>query len=88
MFKKIGSLAVRYRFWIIAAWVAAALLMFLFAPSLSEVGSMKESDFLPRDSESLQASKLLTTYFPQSTSPSTISLVFYNPDKISDTDLA
>lgn len=88
MFSKIGSFAVKFRFWIIAAWVVAAVLMFLFAPSLSEVGSMKESDFLPKDSESLQASNLLAKYFPDTSAASSISLVFYNPQKLSDSDLA
>ena len=88
MFSKIGSLAVKFKFWIIAAWVAAALLMFLFAPSLSEVGTMKESDFLPRDSESRQASELMAKYFPETSAASSVSLVFYNPQKLGDTDLA
>ncbi len=88
MFSKIGSFAVKFKFWIIAAWIAAALLMFLFAPSLSEVGTMKESDFLPKDSESLQASQLMAKYFPDTSAASTVSLVFYNPQKRSDTDMA
>jgi RND superfamily putative drug exporter len=88
MFSKIGSFAVKFRFWIIAAWVAAATLMFLFAPSLSEVGSMKETDFLPKDSESLHASELLTKYFPANTAASTVSLIFFNPDKLGENDLS
>jgi RND superfamily putative drug exporter len=88
MFSKIGSFAVKFRFIIIAVWVAAAALMFLFAPSLSEVGTMKESDFLPKDSEAMRASQLLDKYFPQDTSASSVSLVFYNPQGISDADLA
>lgn len=88
MFSKIGSFAVKYRFWIIATWVAAALLMFFFAPSLSEVGSMKETDFLPKESESLHTSELLEKYFPQTTAASTVSLIFFNPDKLGENDLA
>jgi RND superfamily putative drug exporter len=88
MFSKIGSFAVKFKFWIIAAWVAAALLMFLFAPSLSEVGTMKESDFLPKDSESLQASELMAKYFPETSAASSVSLVFYNPQKLGDADMA
>jgi putative drug exporter of the RND superfamily len=88
MFSKIGNFAVKFKFWIIGAWAAAAVLMFLFAPSLSEVGTMKESDFLPRDSESLQASELMAKYFPEASAASSASLVFYNPQKLSDADLA
>ncbi len=88
MFSKIGSFAVKFRFWILAVWVAAAALMFLFAPSLSEVGSMKESDFLPKDSESMHASELLVKYFPGNIAASTVSLIFFNPDGIDNNDLS
>ncbi len=88
MFSKIGSFAVRYKLWIILAWVIAAALMYLLAPSLSEVGSIKESTFLPADSESLRARELIEQYFPESKSTSTVSLVFYNPAKLGEADMA
>jgi putative drug exporter of the RND superfamily len=88
MFRKIGGFAVKFRFWIIAAWLAAALLMFFFAPSLSQVGSMKESDFLPKNSESQRANQLLTQYFPDVKAGSSVSLIFYDPETISAADLA
>jgi RND superfamily putative drug exporter len=88
MFSKIGTFAVKFRFLIIAAWVAAAALMFLFAPSLSEVGTMKDSDFLPKDSESLKASEFVAKYFPDASSGSSVSLVFYNPQKLTASDMA
>jgi putative drug exporter of the RND superfamily len=88
MFDRIGGFAVKYKYWIILGWVALALLLFLFAPSLSEVGTMTESSFLPGDSESLRCRELVTQYFPQSQSASTATLVFYNPEKLNDSDLA
>jgi uncharacterized membrane protein YdfJ with MMPL/SSD domain len=62
--------------------------MYLFAPSLSEVGTMKEATFLPKDSESLRARELIEEYFPESKATSTVSLVFYNPEKLGEEDLA
>lgn len=89
MFRKIGNFAVKFKFWIIAVWLVGALAMFFFAPSLTQVGSMKESDFLPKDSESQRATELLTKYFPaDSSAASSVSLIFYNPQKISTSDLA
>jgi len=88
MFSKIGNFAVKFRFWIIAAWVAAALLMFFFAPSLSEVGTMKDTDFLPKDSESMRASQLMDKYFPEASAASSVTLVFYNPQGLSDDNMA
>ena len=88
MFRKLGSFAVKFKFWIIGIWLAVALFMFFFAPSLSQVGSMKESDFLPKNSESQRASQLLSQYFPSSQAASSVSLIFYDPQKLSASDLA
>jgi RND superfamily putative drug exporter len=88
MFAKIGNFAVKQRIRIIAGWVLIALAMYFFAPSLSEVGTMKESTFLPQDSESLRARELITQYFPDSTSTSSASLVIYDPAGINDNDRA
>jgi RND superfamily putative drug exporter len=87
MFRKLGSFAVRFKFSIIGVWLAAAALMFFFAPSLSQVGSMKESDFLPKNSESLRATELLAQYFPGERAASTVSLIFYDANGISTADL-
>lgn len=86
MFSWIGGFTAKQRVWVIAAWVLAAALMFFLAPSLSEVGSMEETTFLPQDSESLRAHKLIDEYFPQTQAASSASLVFYNPKGISERD--
>jgi RND superfamily putative drug exporter len=88
MFNKLGNLVVKFKLWIILGWVLAAALLFFLAPSLSEVGTMNESNFLPADSESLRARELIAQYFPQKQSTSTVTLVFYNPQKLGDTDMA
>lgn len=87
MFEKIGGFVVKNRIWIIIGWILLALAMFIFAPSLSEVGTMKEATFLPSDSESLRARELIEEYFPESKSGSTVSLVFYNPDGLNEKDM-
>jgi RND superfamily putative drug exporter len=87
MFSKIGGFVVKHRLWIILVWIAVAVLMYLFAPSLSEVGTMSEAQFLPKDSESLRARELIEEYFPESAAGSTVSLVFYNAGGLSDEDM-
>jgi len=87
MFDKIGNFSVKYRIWVILAWAVIAVMMFLFAPSLAETGTMTESNFLPQDSESLRSRELIKEYFPESVSASTASLVFYNPATLRDSDL-
>ncbi len=88
MFEKIGGFAVKFKFWLVAAWIILAVLMFLFAPSLSEVGSIDESTFLPADSQSLQARELIAEYFPDSVAGSTMSLVFFDAGGLDDADMA
>ncbi|MBN1191235.1 MAG: MMPL family transporter [Dehalococcoidales bacterium] len=88
MFDKIGDFAVKHKVWIILGWVVLALLMFLFAPALSQVGTMTESSFLPGDSESLRCRELIAQYFPESQASSSASLVFYNAGQLNDDDLA
>ncbi len=87
MFARIGSFAVKYRIFIILFWVLAAVLLFFLAPSLSQVGSMQESSFLPQDSQSLRARELISQYFPESQAASTVTLVLYNPDTLSEDDI-
>ncbi|MCX7912095.1 MAG: MMPL family transporter [Dehalococcoidales bacterium] len=87
MFAKLGAFVVKYRVWFIMVWVVAAVLMYLFAPSLNEVGTLKESAFLPKDSESLRARELIEEYFPHSKAVSTVTLVFHNPGGLSEADM-
>ena len=61
--------------------------MAFLAPSLSQVGNMKESDFLPANSDSQLAADMLNKYFPNQQSASTVSLIFYDPTKINAADL-
>jgi len=49
---------------VILAWIVAAVLMVLFAPSLREAGTMEKASFLPKGTESLRARELIDKYFP------------------------
>jgi RND superfamily putative drug exporter len=86
MFKGVGNFVVKYRIWIIAVWVILAAVMLIFAPSLKEVGKLDNSAFLPEDTESGQGRELIRQYFPDS-AVSSISLVFYDAEGLSEGDL-
>jgi uncharacterized membrane protein YdfJ with MMPL/SSD domain len=88
MFKQLGNFVVKNRIWVILAWVIMAVFMFLFAPSLKDVGISNISAFLPKNNESARASELIQEYFPGVTSASSITLVFYDEKGLSDSDLA
>ena len=64
MFDRFVGLVERCAWWIIAAWVAAAAVLTLTAPSLNDVGSQDTADFLPADAPSQQADRILAQAFP------------------------
>ena len=49
MFAKLSEFTRKYRVIIAAVWLAAAVILFLFAPKLSKVGVTDESQFLPQN---------------------------------------
>src|SRR2546430_9833780 len=57
-FAATGRFAVRFRWAIVVAWVAAAVLANLFFPSLASVARQNNTSSLPASSPSLQADRL------------------------------
>lgn len=64
MFDRYINLIERRAWWVIAAWVAAAVAFSLAAPSLNDVGSQDTADFLPADAPSQEADRILAQAFP------------------------
>ncbi len=85
---RVGHIIVRYRLWIgvILFWIVVAVFMALNAPSLTKVGVMDESMFLPSTSDYLQAKEILKEKFPDQVAAGEGILVFYNPDGLTDAD--
>ena len=76
IFKFLGRFATRYRFPIIAAWVAAAALITLTAPNINDVVSSDIVDFLPKDAPYQRASTLYERVFPHDTALGSSVVVF------------
>jgi putative drug exporter of the RND superfamily len=72
-FAAVGRFAVRFRWVIVAAWVAAAVLASLFFPSLTSVARQSITDLLPASSPSLYAVRLATPF--QSLNQTPVSVV-------------
>ncbi len=87
--ERTGRLVVRRRLWIlvILVWIALAVFMALEAPSLTKVGVMDESMFLPSNSSYLQTKEILKEKFPDQVAAGEGILVFYDPNGLSDADL-
>ncbi len=75
MFSRLGRLILRFRWLVVAVWLAAALAAAFLAPSLASVGSADETSFLPADAQSLQARELTQKAFPSDAAASTATLV-------------
>jgi putative drug exporter of the RND superfamily len=61
-FAAAGRFAVRFRWAIVVAWVAAAVLATLFFPSLTSVAKQSNASSLPASSPSLRAARLATPF--------------------------
>jgi RND superfamily putative drug exporter len=72
MFHRIGDFVVRRAWWVIAAWVVAAIAIIGTAPALT--AQTDESAFLPKHYESIQAGELQKTAFPANFTPGAIAL--------------
>jgi putative drug exporter of the RND superfamily len=57
-----GRFAVRFRWLIVAAWVAAAVLANLFLPSLTSVATQDNASLLPASSPSAQAARMAAPF--------------------------
>ena len=61
-FAATGRFAVRFRWLIVVAWLAATVLAHLFLPSLGSVANSSNVSFLPASSPSLQAARLAAPF--------------------------
>ncbi len=88
MFKGLGKFASKFKYLIILFWVALAVSMVLWAPTLSETGKLDVSGFLPEGSESGKAAELIAQYFPDAATDSSVTIIVYNPDGLNTGDMA
>jgi RND superfamily putative drug exporter len=89
VFSAIARFAQRYSIVVVIVWVAAAAALYLGAPRFSDVAVTDESQFLPQDTQSAEAGKLLKEKFAtaDTTSASSGIIVVYNPDGLTDADM-
>jgi RND superfamily putative drug exporter len=75
--KKFSDFIVKNRWWVIAVWIIAAILIVSLSPSLGSVESSNESGFLPKGYESVEAINIAKKLSPNSQDASDI-IVFKN----------
>ena len=88
MFTKLAAFTRKYRISIVVIWLALAVILFLVAPKLSEVGVTDESQFLPQNTESSEASKFIKEKFASTTSAaSSAIIVIHNESGLTTADM-
>jgi RND superfamily putative drug exporter len=87
MFGALGRMAARRPWYIIAAWLVLTVLVVALAPGLKS--TTDQSDFLPKHYESIKATDLMSSAFPQQDDAGA-TIVFSRPDgsPLSQADLA
>ena len=63
MFERLGRLVVHNPWKVIAGWVLVSIAIVAFAPTLADVTTRDQSNFLPADYESVQAGELAEQSF-------------------------
>lgn len=89
MFSHLAAFTSKYRIAIAAVWLAAAVCLFFFSPRLSEVGVTDDSQFLPADTESAVADRLLSEKFASTseTSPGSGIIIIHDENGLDDDDI-
>jgi uncharacterized membrane protein YdfJ with MMPL/SSD domain len=74
---------------VVAAWVAAAVVLLVIAPSLNDVGSQDTADFLPGSAPSQRADRLLAREFPDDpTREAAVIVVSHRDGRLTTADRA
>ena len=89
MFSALSRFTTKYRIGITVVWLLAAVVLFLFSPKLSDVGVTDDSQFLPQDTQSATASRLLEEKFVSTTEAAAGNgiIVIYNANGLNDTNM-
>jgi RND superfamily putative drug exporter len=90
VFGRLGGFVVRRPWWVIAGWLVASFAIVLFSPRLADITSADQESFLPESYESVQATTLGQTAFPQQGQAATAIIVVKRADgaPLTDADVA
>lgn len=86
MLEKLSEKVIKFRWVIIAFWILFAGVVFLKAPLLSEVAKGDQASFLPANSDTSKASKLMKKLYPNKGEGSSLVLTFHRNGILNDKD--
>lgn len=88
MFAQLARFANKYRIPVTVFWLVAAIVLFLFAPKLADVGITDESQFLPQGTQSAEARRILSEKFPSLEGPASSGIiVFFKEEGLTAEDM-
>ncbi|MCA9883079.1 MAG: MMPL family transporter [Anaerolineae bacterium] len=82
IFEQIGKIAVRWRYAIIGAWIAAVVIVTLIAPNLSDVATSDQSVMLPADAPFRHELEVYQEAFPASSGSTSMVIVVQTDDDL------
>lgn len=86
-FRLLGRIAAKYWYAVILLWVAVTVFLLFYAPSLSDLASSDQGDFLPKDSPSVKARQVVDRYFPSEGGyKSTVIVTVEKKEKLTEDD--
>jgi hypothetical protein len=88
IFRRIGELAARFRWYVLGAWVVVAVVLNIVVPQLSDVIKHDTMSFLPADSEVMQGYRISSEKFNGSNAGGDAIVVMENTRGISSADRA
>ncbi|HEV7677865.1 MAG TPA: MMPL family transporter [Candidatus Dormibacteraeota bacterium] len=88
IFRRIGELAARFRWYVLGAWVVVAVVLNVAVPQLSEVIKRDTMSFVPADSEVMQGYRIMSEKFNGSNAGGDAIVVMENAHGISQADRA
>jgi RND superfamily putative drug exporter len=71
MFQRLGRIVTTYRLPVIIGWIAVAVVLTLVSPSLEDVSSSDQKDFLPENAPFVHAQQVQERVFPEQSAAST-----------------
>ena len=88
MFSALAGFTQKYKIPIIIVWLAVAAVLVILAPSLSKVGVTDDSQFLPRNTESIQAQEIIKSRFTNAVAQSagSTTIVIYDAGGFNSAD--
>ena len=85
-FKGLCNIVLRFRYFVVAFWLVAAVVLYFTAPSLSAVVKSDAASFFSNSSETMKASNLYKELFPDEGNRTSFTLALEDKSGLNEAD--